>query len=144
MRFRISFPIISHGGQPWKSTKKTSVKKQYEIENISSVINAVCENKKTKLVDFGSGLGYLDHFLFEKYGFSILGLEGSVTTVEKAKERQKKFHSTSLEKVKHIHHFITSDSADFILNQLEKDDTSPVAIFGLHGCGDLTVVAINL
>lgn len=142
-RFRIPFNTINTDS--WKSTpvKKMSVKKQYEIENVSSVINSVCKDEVTKLIDFGSGLGYLGHSLYDKYGYDVVGLESSDDRVAKAKERQRKFHPSSCENVKHFQHFITSASSEFILNQLN-DETSPLAIFGLHGCGDLTVTAIDL
>lgn len=142
-RFRISFETIS--AESWKSkpVKRVSIKKQYEIENVAKVIQSVCGDEVTQLVDFGSGLGYLGHHLFEKFGYSVLGLECSVDRVEKAVERQEKFHPKSIGKVKHAQHYISLNSKEFILSQLE-DDTSPLAIFGLHGCGDLTITAIKL
>ena len=142
-KFKISFDIVVT--EVWKSVpvKKVSVKKQYEIENVSKVIHSVCRDEVTQLVDFGSGLGYLGHHLFERFGYSVLGLDCSDDLVKNAIERQKKFYPKSIEKVKHVQHYISLDSEEFILNQLD-NDTSPLAIFGLHGCGDLTVTAINL
>lgn len=142
-RFKISYETVITEG--WKSTpvKKLSVKKQYEIENASEVIRSVCREDVTQLVDFGSGLGYLGHYLFDKYNYSILGLEGCADRVEKARDRQLKFHPKSVGKVKHAQHFIGLDSGDFILKQFP-DNSEALAIFGLHGCGDLTVTAIKL
>lgn len=139
-RFRIPFETIITDSLKSTPMKKISVKKQYEIENVSRVINSVCKGEVNNLVDFGSGLGYLGHFLYDKYGFDVVGLESSDDRVEKAKERQRKFYPNSCDNVKHFQHFITTDSSDFISEQFEAD----LAIFGLHGCGDLTVTAINL
>lgn len=141
-KFKIAFDTISTELTS-PPIKKLSRKKQYEIENVSKVIDSVCRGKVTQLVDCGSGLGYLGSFLFDEFGYSTLGLEGCSDNVEKAEGRQKRFHPKSLGKVKHVRHFITLSSADFILDQLG-DYSGPLAIFGLHGCGDLTVTAINL
>lgn len=143
-RFRISFDTINT--DCWKSTpvKKISVKKQYEIENVSKVIDEICKGKVAQLIDFGSGLGYLDLYLHDKYGYTILGLEGCDDRVEKAIKRQVEFHPKANGHVTYRQHFITEDSSEFILKQVGCDDKSPLAIFGLHGCGDLTVTAIKL
>lgn len=141
--FKISFDTLT--SIEWKPTpgKRMSIKKQYEIENVSKVIRTVCQEEVTQLVDFGSGLGYLGHHLFEEYQYSVLGLEGCDDRVQNANERQKKYHPKSCFKVRHMKHFIGLDSEDFILSQFE-DDSTPIAFFGLHGCGDLTVTAIKL
>jgi Methyltransferase domain len=142
-RFNIAFDTINT--ESWKSTpvRKLSVKKQYEIENVSKVIRSVCGDDVSQLVDFGSGLGYLGHYMYDNYEYSVLGLESCEDRVEKAIDRQMKYHPNSVGKVKHVQHFISSESEDFILQKIE-DDASSLAIFGLHGCGDLTVTAIKL
>lgn len=142
-RFKISFDMVVSDSLKSEPIKRMSIKKQYEIENVSKVIHSVCKDDVAQLVDFGSGLGYLGQYLFDKYNYNILGLEGCDDRVEKAKERQLKFHPKSIGKVKHVQHFISRDSGDFILKQFP-DNTEPLAIFGLHGCGDLTVNAIKL
>lgn len=142
-RFKISFDTIATESRKSTALKKMSPKKQYEIENFSEVIDNVCAGDVTQLIDFGSGLGYLSHYLFDKFGYSVLGLECGDDRVEKANERQVKLHPKSCGKVKHVQHFVTLDSEEFILSQLD-DNKAPLAIFGLHGCGDLTVTAIKL
>lgn len=142
-RFKIPFDVITTESNKSAPIKKMSRKKQYEIENASQVIHSVCRAEVKQLVDFGSGLGYLGHYLFDKYGYSVVGLDSSNDRVEKARERQEKFHPTSLTNVRHLQHFINFDSAQFILKKFD-DDARPLAIFGLHGCGDLTITAIKL
>lgn len=95
------------------------------------------------LVDFGSGLGYLSSFLCNKYGYRVLGLESCEDRVEKAIERQKKDFPETFGKLNYRQHFVTLDSPSFILDQLTPD-SSPITIIGLHGCGDLTITAMNL
>lgn len=142
-KFRINYDTIIT--DHWKSSpvRKISVKKQYEIENVSKVINDTCKDDLRYIIDFGSGLGYLTHYISEKYGFNALGLEGSDDRVDKARQHQVKYFPNSMSKVKHEQHFITSESEKFILKCVN-DDVSDLIIFGLHGCGDLTVTAINL
>lgn len=139
-KFRIEFDTVTTEKWVLTPVKKMSVKKQYEIENVSTVIDAVLQGET--VVDFGCGLGYIGVHLHEKFGYKSLGIEGCEDRVVKARERQQKYHKSSTGKVKFQQHFITESSADFILSQV--GDAASLAIFGLHGCGDLTVTAIKL
>lgn len=73
----------------------------------------------------------------------MLGLESCEDRVEKAIERQKKDFPDTIGKLKYHQHFVTLNSPNFILEQLPADD-SPITIIGLHGCGDLTITAMDL
>jgi 2-polyprenyl-3-methyl-5-hydroxy-6-metoxy-1,4-benzoquinol methylase len=141
-KFKITFDTIAT--ENWIPTpmKRMSVKKQYEIENVSKVIQSICKDEVNQLVDFGSGVGNLCHYLCEKFGFKVLGVEGCSDRVEKANERQQKYYPNSVGRVKHAEHYISEDSENFILKHFDDndDDPSSLAILGLHGCGDLTVV----
>lgn len=142
-KFKVSYDTIITDN--WRSTpvRKISVKKQYEIENVSRVISEICaEDSVDYLIDFGSGLGYLTHYIADNYNFRALGLESGADRVAKARQHQLKY-SKSSGKVQHVQHFITVDSEDFILRHLQ-DSSADLVIFGLHGCGDLTVTALNL
>lgn len=163
-RFRINFDIINT--ESWKCNnqqKRMSVKKLYEIENMSKLINQICRHDVTTLVDLGSGLGYLDEHLHTQYGYKIIGLEGSENNQERAVKRQEKFYAESIGKVKHVRHFITMESGDFILEQVNEvngigkfdlthengsssssSELPKLALFGLHPCGDLSIVCIKL
>ncbi|KAG5666771.1 hypothetical protein PVAND_014781 [Polypedilum vanderplanki] len=92
--FRINYEIINT--ENWKckkQQKRMSVKKTYEIENMSEIINEICKDEVQTLVDLGSGLGYLDEHLHVKYGFKIIGLEGSLSNQLQAVKRQEKILS---------------------------------------------------
>ncbi|CRL03270.1 CLUMA_CG016954, isoform A [Clunio marinus] len=142
-RFKIFYDILETDS--WKITpiKKMSIKKQYEIENVSKVIYSVCGDKVTQLIDFGCGVGYLAQYMFDKFNYKVLGLEYEEDRVLKARERQEKYFPNSKGCVKFEQHFITMNSANFLINQFEGNEM-PLAIFGLHGCGDLTITAIKL
>lgn len=141
-KFQIQFEKISCS-LPAKLPKKMSIKKQYEIENFSNVINAICKDNSTRLIDFGCGLGYLTQHLHKVYGYKIIGLESGKELVETAIKRQLNNYPESIGKVKYVQHFVTNASENFILDQIEENDKN-LAIFGLHGCGCLTISAIKL
>ena len=126
-----------------KKIKKLSPKKKYEIENLSLVVNSVCKNETTQFIDFGSGLGYLSQYLYDQFGYEVLGLDGSSSLVTNAKTRQEKDFPQSIGKVKYLQHFINESSSEFISNNYGSKDEN-LAIIGLHGCGDLTVTAMKL
>lgn len=141
-KFKIEFDTVATGDFKPKPVKKMSIKKQYEIENVSITIDNILKGNDTEIIDFGCGLGYIGLHLFEQFGYKSLGIEGCEDRIEKAKERQEKYHKKSKGKVKFAQHFITDSSADFILSQV--DEVADLTIFGLHGCGDLTVTAMKL
>lgn len=109
---------------------------------MSELINGICKDEITTLIDLGSGLGYVDEQL-SKYGYKIIGLEGSEAFHIQAIKRQEKYFPDSSSTVKHVQHFITLDSADFINLQVEDVDAK-ICLFGLHPCGDLSIVSIKL
>lgn len=101
-KFKITYDMINT--ENWKSSpiRKISVKKQYEIENVSKVISEICRDEVDYLIDFGSGLGYLTHYISDNFGFRALGLESCVDRVEKAHQHQQKYFPNSVGKVKHV------------------------------------------
>lgn len=136
-KFNIAYETIHTEAWQPRPIKKIKVKKLYEIENVSKVLSEIC-GKNEVIVDFGSGIGYFPLFLHENYGYKIIGLESCENRVQSANARLEKSlpKAAAQRAVKYCHHFITPDSDEFILNQLD-DSESPIAIFGLHGCGDV-------
>lgn len=118
-----------------------SPKKKYEIENMSLIVNSVCKNETKHFIDFGCGLGYLSQYLYDQFGYEVLGLDGSLTLVTNAQKRQEKYFPPSIGKVKYVQHYINESSSEFISKEcIDKN----IAIIGLHGCGDLTITAMKL
>jgi hypothetical protein len=141
--FRISYEVIdTRSWQCRNQQKRMSVKKTYEIENMSELINEVCVGNVQTLVDLGSGLGYLDEHLHTKFGFKIVGLEGSSSHQVRAVKRQEKYYPASIGMVRHVQHFITASSSDFIRSQVDEGDA--IGLFGLHPCGDLSITSMKL
>lgn len=147
--FKINFDTIRTDSWKYKNNQnKLSIKKLYEIENIGKLISEKCESDLDILVDLGSGLGYLDEFLHINFNFKVIGLEGSDKIHQKAIERQEKYYKNSSGFVQHLQHFVTINSSDFIVGQSKKilniERDMKIGLFGLHPCGDLSVISIEL
>ncbi|XP_041986865.1 protein RRNAD1-like isoform X2 [Aricia agestis] len=124
-----------------------SLKKKHEIVYLANELSNVCEQTRCNtIVDFGSGLGYLDQQLFATTHCQILGLECNENHYVEAKKRQRKYHSESTEKVKYIKHTVTEDSVPSLeeLIRSKFPNTDNFCITGLHACADLSVDAMNI
>ncbi|XP_045782415.1 probable methyltransferase-like protein 25 isoform X2 [Maniola jurtina] len=124
-----------------------STKKKHEIAYLAKEIENVCKTIECDtIVDFGSGLGYLDEQLFKTSDFNVLGLECNEANYVGAKKRQRKYHVESIQRVKYIKHTINTESYRNIKEFVDDKfpDCKGVCITGLHACADLTVDAINI
>ncbi|XP_052742792.1 methyltransferase-like protein 25B isoform X2 [Bicyclus anynana] len=125
-----------------------SEKKKHEIAYLANEINNFCEIVECcdTIVDFGSGLGYLDEQLFKTTDYNVLGLECSETNYIAAKKRQRKYHSDSVQRVKYIKYTIKPNSHTNIQEFLNDKfpNSTGFCITGLHACADLTVDAIDI
>jgi hypothetical protein len=79
----------------------------------------------------------------------VLGLEADSKRVIAATTRQDKYFPTSKPSVKYAQHLITENSDTFIKCSIDElfpslPSISPITLFGLHSCGDLSITAINL
>lgn len=75
---------------------RLSQKKLHEICHLAQVIHDECQSGGIRrIVDFGSGMGYVGQLLHAKYGYTVLGLEARPELVEAATNRQKKICSAS-------------------------------------------------
>ncbi|CAB3223064.1 unnamed protein product [Arctia plantaginis] len=124
-----------------------SIKKKHEIMYLAKEINEICGNNNCDvIVDFGSGLGYLDQLLFETTNYKVLGIECNENHYVGAKKRQRKYHENSLQNVKYVKHTIKGDSHEkinfFLTEKFQNLDK--FCITGLHACADLTIDAINI
>ncbi|CAH2269140.1 jg23022 [Pararge aegeria aegeria] len=123
-----------------------SVKKKHEIAYLANEIENVCGNIQCDtIVDFGSGLGYLDEQIFKTTNFNVLGLECNETNYVGAKKRQRKYYIDSMQRVKYIKHTIKPESTNIqeFLND-KFPNCKGFCIAGLHACADLTVDAIDM
>ncbi|XP_068622047.1 methyltransferase-like protein 25B [Battus philenor] len=122
-------------------------KKKHEIVYLATEIAKLCEKIGCDtVVDFGSGLGYLDQVIFDITNYNVLGLEANENHYVGAKKRQNKYHIDSTDSVKFIRHRIT-DQSNLNLEGFLNDkfpNYKNFCITGLHACADLTVDAMNI
>ncbi|XP_067002978.2 uncharacterized protein [Anabrus simplex] len=65
-----------------------TIKKQHEVARLAALIHKECSSRRIRrILDIGSGLGYLDQVLHHQYGYEVLGLESNPHHVEKAEVR---------------------------------------------------------
>ncbi|CAK1548770.1 unnamed protein product [Leptosia nina] len=123
-----------------------SQKKKHEIFYLAKEIGRICKDVNCNtVVDFGSGLGYLDQQIFMSNRLNVLALECNESHYAGAKKRQRKYHQDSRQNVKFIKHTVTEDSRTHIAEYLkDKFDARSFSICGLHACADLTIDAIHL
>uniref|UniRef100_A0A2H1VDH6 SFRICE_005615 n=1 Tax=Spodoptera frugiperda TaxID=7108 RepID=A0A2H1VDH6_SPOFR len=145
-RLEVFYEDVEHD-LDWCVNIAVSRKKQHEIIYLVKEIKEMCEQVECDtVVDFGSGLGYLDQLLFEKTNYRILGIECKESHYVGAKVRQRKYHPNSTDYVKYIKHTVKENSDENIRRFVQEkfEDHRQFCITGLHACADLTIDAINL
>ncbi|CAG9794132.1 unnamed protein product [Diatraea saccharalis] len=122
-----------------------SPKKRYEVLNLVNEVVNICENYNCDLlVDFGSGLGYIDQLIYDVADYKVLGLESNDSHYDSAQKRQKEYHTDSTSNVKFLKHTVKEDSHLKIAEYLQEvfPDHGQFCVIGLHACADLTVEAM--
>uniref|UniRef100_A0AAG5DCQ8 Methyltransferase domain-containing protein n=1 Tax=Anopheles atroparvus TaxID=41427 RepID=A0AAG5DCQ8_ANOAO len=143
---RLSVEYAQHDCVTPKARKGISIKKCYELENLTSFIDDVRPGHESELlIDFGCGLGHLSQYVHERSGRHVLGIEGNGQLVQTAHKRQNELYPSSKQAVQYVNHFITDDSADVLQREVAArfPDCRQVSITGLHACADLSISAIR-
>ncbi|CAG9573618.1 unnamed protein product [Danaus chrysippus] len=146
-RLKSEYTTIKHTDLDFLLNVPLSPKKKHEITYLAKEIKDFCEEINCEtVVDFGSGLGYLDQQLYETTNLNVLGLECNENNYVAAKRRQRKYHINSLSRVKYIKHTINENSKNNIEEYLCDKflNCDSFCITGLHACADLTIDAINI
>ncbi|XP_060517478.1 probable methyltransferase-like protein 25 [Cylas formicarius] len=124
-----------------------SKKKIHEIQSLAPLIEQTCQAYQCDLiVDIGSGLGYLSHFLYSKYNYKVLGLEASEEFLHAAYRHQEKYHPASRGCVKFCRIYIKDDSCEDVERLIEEhfNKAENICITGLHACADLSIDILHL
>ncbi|XP_066156174.1 methyltransferase-like protein 25B [Euwallacea fornicatus] len=122
-------------------------KKIHEITKLAPAIKEVCEESNCDLiVDVGSGVGYLSHYICVNFGYPVLALEASKKLVETARIIQQNQHPDCKFRVIFSEMFVDKSSANAIENLIQEhfNQTQKVCLIGLHACGDLSVEILKL
>ena len=108
-------------------------KKQHEVSSMAALITDLSKRLNTnKIIDIGSGSGYLDNVLMFQYGLSVVGLERNPNLIQRAFQRSSAI-SRSCSKEYDLQLLNLN-----VTNDTEIDAQSAI-ICSLHGCGDLAV-----
>ena len=75
-----------------------SPKKLHEVSNFTHFIHERCENVLRKaenfVIDIGSGLGYLDQFLWYLHSYRVIGVESNLHHIKRAEKRNNLINTT--------------------------------------------------
>ncbi|XP_071447203.1 uncharacterized protein [Hetaerina americana] len=158
---------------PTELQKGMSPKKQHEVLHLTSFIYHQClESNLSRILDLGSGLGYLGKLLHHRSGYRVLGLEANAGCVGKAVSMQQPICSSG---VKHVALTLRPahreeewrTTVDQVRDVLEHQgnwergctcgnvgawagdggpgtDDPSICMVSLHSCGDLSPTALRL
>ncbi|XP_076324405.1 methyltransferase-like protein 25B isoform X1 [Tachypleus tridentatus] len=128
-------------------------KKIHEVNQLAELLGIICKEVCcNRVVDVGSGLGYLGQVLHNNFGIQVIGIEREKALCLSAKERSLKGECSS--NMHHITMKLTDNKEEFgkLLGNLPpqvdcecrrksfsklSDDSNGVVLCGLHCCGDL-------
>lgn len=86
--------------------------------------------------------------MYEKYGYSVIGIEGDAEKINLAYKNQSKYYSKAKNSVTFINHFITDNSSEFLTNLLNQQSKNgqqiSACLVGLHACADLSITILEL
>ncbi|XP_067002977.2 methyltransferase-like protein 25B isoform X2 [Anabrus simplex] len=129
-----------------------TIKKQHEVARLAALIHKECSSRRIRrILDIGSGLGYLDQVLHHQYGYEVLGLESNPHHVEKAEVRYQGLRAAD-GKVSYLQCEVSAASKEEVqlaireklLGHADTEDSSDACLVGLHCCGDLAASASDL
>ncbi|KAG4077213.1 hypothetical protein HA402_016200 [Bradysia odoriphaga] len=145
--------------------KRIKPKKLHEIERMAALCSRTATDCHVEYVlDFGAGLGHLARVLGYGYGLSVCCLEQQKRLSEEAKLIDEKLYRTAcqflecgeikrLRRPVHLNVQLTvSTDTESLLNQIsecfnipnDKRDKLTFGIVGLHPCGDLAAILLNV
>ncbi|KAJ6633086.1 Methyltransferase-like protein 25B [Pseudolycoriella hygida] len=145
--------------------KRIKSKKQHEIERMAALCAKTAVDCDVKYVlDFGSGLGHLSRVLGYGYGLNVCCLEQQKELTEEAKKIDESLQGTAqkfldyedikrLRRPVHLNIKLTkSTDVASLLNKISESfgianderDSFRFGIVGLHPCGDLAAILLNV
>ncbi|CAH2056586.1 unnamed protein product, partial [Iphiclides podalirius] len=110
-KLQANYEFIEEHNEEYTTDVPLGPKKKHEILSLAKEIEKLCSRTGCDtVVDFGSGLGYLDQVIFDMTKYNVMGLECNESHYVGAKKRQNKYHTGSAGRVKYIKHRITDQS----------------------------------
>ena len=129
---------------PGSMAARMVTKKLAEVRAGARYINHVCKTHGiTRVVDIGSGQGYLSLTLAAVCGLRVLAIDGSSNQIEGSRAAARRAGLTEGDQVTHLTRFVTS--TDEIGAEIETWATGEKCLLtGLHACGSLSEHMIRL
>jgi hypothetical protein len=114
-----------------------TAKKQHEVARLGRKIASLCRQLGVeRVVDVGAGVGHLGRCLSGEFGLQVVGVESSTRCCAAATEREAGVQMLNV----HIGDDAVANR-EALTSHLGE---SPVAIVGLHCCGDLSTNVLRL
>eukprot|EP00189_Rhodosorus_marinus_P002423 CAMPEP_0113958648 /NCGR_PEP_ID=MMETSP0011_2-20120614/3592_1 /TAXON_ID=101924 /ORGANISM="Rhodosorus marinus" /LENGTH=396 /DNA_ID=CAMNT_0000969645 /DNA_START=248 /DNA_END=1438 /DNA_ORIENTATION=- /assembly_acc=CAM_ASM_000156 len=123
-----------------------TAKKEHEVLRLSAAVADQAERVNSKkVVDIGSGKGYLGQVLALHYGLDVVGLEAQSSHNASAQTRTERVRALKRSRGNGTISSLTREinTADEINAELQRECKDAI-IVALHACGDLTPTAIQL
>jgi hypothetical protein len=129
---------------PESMATRMVTKKLAEVRAGARYINHVCKTHGiTRVVDIGSGQGYLSLTLAAVCGLQVLAIDGSSNQIEGSRAAARQAGLTEGDQVTHLTRFVTS--TDEIGAEIETWAAGEKCLLtGLHACGSLSEHMIRL
>lgn len=121
-------------------------KKLAEVRAGARYINHVCKtNSITRVVDIGSGQGYLSLTLAAACELRVLAIDGSAKQVEGSQAAAQQAGLTEGDQITHLTRFVTHKTAESLASEISTWAAGETCLLtGLHACGSLSEHMLRL
>ncbi|KAI5196678.1 hypothetical protein E4T39_07697 [Aureobasidium subglaciale] len=135
---------IPHVEVPETMASRMVTKKLVEVRAGARYINHVCKtNNITRVIDIGSGQGYLSLTLAAACNLKVLAIDGSAKQIEGSKAAAEQAGLIEGDQITHLTRFVTGTGA--LATEIETwANGEKCLLTGLHACGSLSEHMIRL
>jgi hypothetical protein len=137
---------ISEVKIPEGLAKRMVSKKFAEVQAGARYIEYVCKRYGiNRVVDIGSGQGYLSLTLAASCGLKVLAIDGSATQIAGSQEAAKQAGLVEEKQITHLVRYISSATTETLGNEIFTwANGEKVLLTGLHACGSLSEHMLRL
>jgi hypothetical protein len=131
---------------PALMASRMSTKKLAEVKAGARYINHICKTHGiNRVVDIGSGQGYLSLTLAAACGLQVLAIDGSSKQVEGSQAAARQAGLTEGDNITHLTRFVTGANSHALSAEIATwAQGDKVLLTGLHACGSLSEHMLRL